>query len=87
MQRIDDRTVELTDDEERAHDQFDRLLDRGLGIPAAAEGALNHYIAQTASMPSDEFIAYLSDDTCERSGNSVRIRPDWEQRLEAKAKA
>jgi hypothetical protein len=84
MLRIDDSTVELTADEERAHDQFDRLLDQGLGIPAAAEGALNQYIARTASMPSAEFIEYLSDDTCERSGNAVRVRPNWEQRLEAK---
>ena len=37
MQRINDRTVELTPIERHAHDHFDGLLDRGFGIIDAVD--------------------------------------------------
>lgn len=43
MQRIDDRTVELTDEEMEASEAFDELLDRGLGIVDAANRVAKDY--------------------------------------------
>jgi hypothetical protein len=77
MNRIDDRTVELTDDrEERATNKFNELLDRGVGIPKAAKLALNRNDTMLPPSFGDAaFVAWLSDDTVERWGSRYRIKP------------
>lgn len=76
MNRIDERTVELTDVEVATQATFDAHLDKGHGIPFAASLALKEMIAK-GEFPSDAFIAWLSDDTVQRWGRSVRIKPGW----------
>jgi hypothetical protein len=76
MRRIDERTVELTDErEERAKQQFEGMLDRGFGIAEAAKLAVNRGDTMLpASILDDEFVTWLSEGTVTRWGSRYRIR-------------
>jgi hypothetical protein len=54
VKRIDERTVELTDAEQAASDEFDRMLDQGYGI----DGAID-VLRFVHSGLSEEFWAWL----------------------------
>jgi hypothetical protein len=73
MRWLSKDTVEFTEPEAQARDWFEAHLDAGRNIPNAAYRALN----RMERMPSDEFIAYLSEDTCYRWGQRVLIRPEY----------
>jgi hypothetical protein len=76
MRRIDERTVELTDErEERAKEQFDKLLDRGFGIADSAKLALNRNDTMLPiSFGDSDFVEWLSEGTIERYGRRYRIK-------------
>lgn len=59
MQRIDDRTVELTDDEQVAEDLFEDFLDRGMGCPEAASATAVVFRARGVEL-DEEFVNYLA---------------------------
>jgi hypothetical protein len=81
MKIIDERTVELTVEEEMVYQQFDAYLDRGLSIPHAAVLALNmHYAVESGQYArgSGAFASWLSESTVERWGSRYRSRrPRW----------
>ena len=85
MQRIDARTVSLTVEELATADDFDRMLNKGHGIPFAAKVALNGHCGRNripASSVDDAFVAWLSERTVEvdpRVPGKFRVRPDWQQ--------
>lgn len=84
MKRIDARTVEFTTNAEvYADEQFDALLDDGKGIPEAAMLAINDALDRFSSPISEEFVEYLSEDTCVKVRGRVIIRPDWATRMRA----
>lgn len=70
MRRINNRTVELTEVEERIKARFEEHLDEGDGIPRATLRALSwarrpesRIRTASAAVVSEEFVAYLSDGT------------------------
>ena len=77
MQRIDERTVELTAREQQVKERFDELLDRGMGIPKAAALALNQGVQSAGLFPSREFVDYLSEGTCKRWGGRILVKREW----------
>ena len=69
------REVELESTEEMAAEFFNKLLDTGLGIPFAAQLALNRYFPHvSASMP---FVDWLSERTVYRRGQRYYVKPEW----------
>lgn len=78
MNRIDERTVELTEAEAVIQDKFEDYLDRGLGIPLSAKFALNRARRETGEFASDEFAEYISDDTVVRRGGRWHVKPGWQ---------
>lgn len=88
MKRIDSRTVELTSAELEARTFFDAALDAGQDIPTAANRALlrmrRGLKRGDEGFPSDEFIEYLSEGTCERWGDTVHIKPEWRHKVNPK---
>jgi hypothetical protein len=74
MKRIDERTIEVTPQEDVACDYFDELLDKGHGVPDAAKLALNRYFAPPG-LGDQEFADGLSDGTVQRWGKRWRIKP------------
>lgn len=61
MQRIDDRTVELTGEEQLMQLIFDMLLDRGYSIEDAVRELRENLGAQCPVVQvSEEFLAWLS---------------------------
>jgi hypothetical protein len=76
MKRITDRTVVLTDREIAAHEQFEELLSRGIGLPLAAKLTLNRYFSPPA-LEDQPFADWLSDGTVQRWGGRWRVMPQW----------
>ena len=77
MKRIDAHTVELTGSELEAQVKFNERLDEGHDTPFSAKLALKAMIGDAkrgdSDFPSDEFIAYLSEGTCIRHGDTIHI--------------
>jgi hypothetical protein len=73
MQRINERTIVLTDDENKTVDHFYDLLDEGKSIVGASWVALRFHDRERSEKASDAFIDYLSDDTCYREPSSGKV--------------
>lgn len=84
MQRLNERTVVLTELEEQVQYTFDRFLDRGMSVVAAAKAALtyHHFVAKRGKT-GDDFIEYLSDGSIIREDRRLVCAPGYS--LEAAA--
>lgn len=74
MQRIDDRTVVLTEDEARMSDLFDEALDKGHGVTVAAEIALEWGAAKyrhPSRSLDPAFVEWLSEGTLSLYGERI----------------
>jgi hypothetical protein len=60
MKRIDDKTVEFTDDEQKVKDVFDLMLVEGIDVTTATRYSVT---AMPKGKAKANFIEYLSDGT------------------------
>jgi len=73
MKVINERTVELTDEELVAKERFDEHIAKQRPISLSAKLALSTARIECGCQFSDEFITWLSDGTVIRWGMSYRI--------------
>lgn len=83
MKRHDDHSVSLTPAEMVTRDLFVERQGQGWTTPEAAVIALRR---MDLADRTDDFIEWLSEDTCRRWGQRVIIRPEWRRRIEEERK-
>ena len=84
MRTTEDGSVFLNDAEKMARDLFVEWQSGGWSTPEAAVKALRR---MRVTDLTDEFIAYLSHDTCRRWGQRVLIKPEVRREIEEQRQA